>query len=141
MDSDSGEVSFMGNVRLIPSVGALLLAAGPLHAATEWKHEIAPYLWSAAMDGTSGAGNVVAHIDRSFSDLLDDLEFGLTGTGRATGCATAASFPAGSATTARRPSSRQRDRWAIRRRPRAPSAGCIPSSERTIRLRSRTRGR
>lgn len=72
----------MSDVRLIPTVGVLLLAAGPLHAA-EWKHELAPYLWGAAMDGTSGVGSVVADVDLSFSDILDDLEFGFMGTYRA----------------------------------------------------------
>jgi hypothetical protein len=72
----------MSNVSLIATAGVLWLAAGPLHAE-EWKHEIAPYLWGAALDGTSGVGDVVADVDVSFSDLLDDLEFGFMGTYRA----------------------------------------------------------
>ncbi len=72
----------MNSARRIRTIGVLLLAAGPLHAE-EWTHEIAPYLWGAAMDGTSGVGNVVADVDLSFSDILDDLEIGFMGTYRA----------------------------------------------------------
>ncbi len=82
MSKAAGKSSVMSNVRLIATAGVLWLAAGPLHAE-EWKHEIAPYLWGAALDGTSGVGDVVADVDVSFSDLLDDLEFGFMGTYRA----------------------------------------------------------
>src|SRR5512134_2841743 len=63
-------------------IGILLLAAGPLRAE-DWKHEVAPYLWGAALDGTSGVGNVVADVDSSFSDILDNLEMGFMGAYRA----------------------------------------------------------
>jgi len=61
---------------------ALLLTAAPAGAA-EWKHELAPYLWGSAMDGTTGIGSVEAETQLSFSDILDDLEFGFMGTYRA----------------------------------------------------------
>jgi opacity protein-like surface antigen len=61
----------------------LLLAAVPAWAA-EWKHELAPYLWGSAMEGTVGIGDVTAETEMSFSDILDDLEFGFMGTYRAT---------------------------------------------------------
>jgi hypothetical protein len=64
-------------------VGLALHASAPLHAA-EWKHEVAPYLWCAAMDGTSGVNNVVVDVDVSFSDVLDNLEMGFMGMYRAT---------------------------------------------------------
>jgi hypothetical protein len=63
-------------------LGLALFASQPLHAA-EWKHEVAPYLWGAAMDGTSGVNNVVAEVDVSFSDVLDNLETGFMGVYRA----------------------------------------------------------
>jgi opacity protein-like surface antigen len=60
----------------------LLLMATPAGAA-EWKHEFAPYLWGSAMDGTVGVGDVVADAQLSFSDILDNLEFGFMGAYRA----------------------------------------------------------
>jgi len=72
----------MKSGRLASAMGVLLLAAGPVHAE-EWKHEVAPYLWGAAMDGTSGVGNVVADVDISFGDILDNLEMGFMGMYRA----------------------------------------------------------
>ena len=52
-------------------------------AAAEWKHELAPYLWGSAMEGTVGIGDITAETEMSFSDILDDLEFGFMGTYRA----------------------------------------------------------
>ena len=53
--------------------GLAMLAATPLHA-DEWKHELAPYLWGSAMEGTTGIGGVTADVDASFGDILDNLE-------------------------------------------------------------------
>ncbi len=61
---------------------ALALATTPATAA-EWKHEIAPYVWGSGMDGTVGIGSVTAEAEMSFSDILDDLEFGFMGAYRA----------------------------------------------------------
>ncbi len=55
--------------------GIALLTAMPLHAE-EWKHELAPYMWGSAMEGTTGIGGVTADVDLSFSDILDNLEMG-----------------------------------------------------------------
>jgi len=63
--------------------GLALLAAAPLHAE-EWQHELAPYLWGAAMSGSTTVGPVEADVDVSFSDILDNLEMGFMGTYRAT---------------------------------------------------------
>jgi len=60
----------------------LTLAATPATAA-EWKHELAPYVWGSAMEGTVGIGTVTAESEMSFSDILDDLEFGFMGMYRA----------------------------------------------------------
>jgi hypothetical protein len=65
------------------AIGWALLSAAPLHAA-DWKHEVAPYLWGAAMSGTTAIGPVSADVDASFSDILDNLEMGFMGTYRAT---------------------------------------------------------
>ena len=37
------------------AIGLSALPATPLHAA-EWKHEVAPYAWGAAMSGTTAVG-------------------------------------------------------------------------------------
>jgi hypothetical protein len=60
-----------------------LLAAAPLHAA-DWKHEVAPYAWGAAMSGTTAVGPLEVDVDASFSDILDNLEVGFMGSYRAT---------------------------------------------------------
>jgi hypothetical protein len=63
--------------------GLALLAAAPLQAE-EWKHELAPYVWGSAMEGTTGIGGVTADVDLSFSDILDNLEMGFMGMYRGT---------------------------------------------------------
>lgn len=60
-----------------------MLAATPLHA-DGWTHELAPYFFGAAMDGTTGVRGVNADVDASFGDILDNLEFGFMGTYRGT---------------------------------------------------------
>jgi hypothetical protein len=69
-------------LRLAVAVLALASVATPA-AAAEWKHEIAPYLWGSAMKGTVGIGDISAEAEMSFSDILDDLEFGFMGSYRA----------------------------------------------------------
>ena len=62
-------------------LAAAILASAPLQAGG-WTHEIAPYLWGAGLEGTTGVGPVSADIDASFSDILDALEFGAMGSYR-----------------------------------------------------------
>lgn len=45
-------------------------------AAADWQHTAAVYLIGASIDGTAGVGPVVGDVDVSFSDILDNLEFG-----------------------------------------------------------------
>ncbi len=59
-----------------------LLAALPLHAE-EWQHELAPYMWGAAMSGSATVGTVTSDVDMSFGDILDNLEMGFMGAYRA----------------------------------------------------------
>ena len=63
-------------------LGITLLAGAPLHAE-EWKHEVAPYMWGAAMDGAATVGTLSADVDVSFGDILDNLEMGFMGLYRA----------------------------------------------------------
>ena len=66
------------------AIGLLaLLAAVPLHAE-EWQHELAPYLWGAAMSGNATVGAATDDVDMSFGDILDNLEMGFMGAYRAT---------------------------------------------------------
>ena len=63
-------------------LGIALLACMPAQAG-EWKHELAPYVWGAALEGQSGIGPVTADVDLSFSDVVDNLETGFQGVYRA----------------------------------------------------------
>jgi hypothetical protein len=64
------------------AAACLLLATSPLQAE-EWTHELAPYMWGAGMDGSTGVGPVIADVDVGFSDILDNLEAGFMGMYRA----------------------------------------------------------
>ncbi len=59
------------------------VAVSPAQAG-EWKRELAPYIWGAALEGQSGIGPVTADVDLSFSDVVDNLETGFQGVYRAT---------------------------------------------------------
>lgn len=67
-----------------------LFAAVPTHAqeqtgtAGEWEFSVTPYLWAAALDGTSRVGQQPsADISASFTDILDNLDLALMGTAEA----------------------------------------------------------
>ncbi len=47
---------------------------------SEWEFYITPYFFTAGLGGDVGARGRTAHIDASFSDIWDRLEFGLMGT-------------------------------------------------------------
>src|SRR5512139_3261370 len=66
------------------AIVAGLVLVSPLAQADEWKHEIAPYLFAAGMDGTVGVGPVEADVSQSFSDIVSNLEMGFMGAYRAT---------------------------------------------------------
>ncbi|MGE0641015.1 MAG: hypothetical protein AB7G12_10760 [Thermoanaerobaculia bacterium] len=53
----------------------LALLAAPA-AADGWKSEVAAYLFAAGLSGRASVGPVVADVDMSFSDILDNLQFG-----------------------------------------------------------------
>jgi opacity protein-like surface antigen len=62
----------------------VLCAVASQANAGEWKQEIAPYLWGSGMSGTTGVGDLAVETNMSFSDILDNLEFGFMGAYRAT---------------------------------------------------------
>lgn len=68
---------------------ATLLASAPLHAGEKdaiipvpqapasddgWQFTLSPYAWAAGLDGSVGIGNVVADVDQSFSDIIENLD-------------------------------------------------------------------
>ena len=61
---------------------ALLAVTGPA-TADEWQQLLAPYVWGAAISGTTSVGGVGSDTSLSFGDLMDDLEVGFMGVYRA----------------------------------------------------------
>jgi opacity protein-like surface antigen len=56
------------------------LAAQTTQPADQWQFEVVPYLWASAMKGgVQGGALPRVDVDMSFSDILDQLDFGLMG--------------------------------------------------------------
>jgi hypothetical protein len=53
-------------------------------AARPWQWEVSAYMLGASLDGKTGAGPIVVDVDQSFSEILENLEFGFMGRARAT---------------------------------------------------------
>lgn len=52
----------------------------PAQAEDAWVYEFTPYLWATRMQGDVQSGRLPeAHLDMSFGDILEDLDFGLMG--------------------------------------------------------------
>jgi len=75
------------NIRLTSKAAAVLGALAALaapgaaqgQAAEHWEYEASPYLWTAGLDGTTRVGDLSVESDHSFSDLVDKLDYGVTG--------------------------------------------------------------
>ncbi|WP_419175386.1 hypothetical protein [Desulfosediminicola sp.] len=78
----------------IPVAIALLFLVMPTlcHAGSpdEWQFEVSPYLWAVGKDGRTGVKNVrdtgvdlIADVDLSFSDILENLDMALLVNGQA----------------------------------------------------------
>lgn len=61
-----------------------IMSAGQVLAQSAWQGSVTPYLWMAGMEGDVGVRGAVGSVDRSFTDILDDLEFALMLRGEAT---------------------------------------------------------
>jgi len=65
--------------KTVPALLGLMLLtvfAPPIAtAADEWKFAVTPYLWGAGINGTATVGLHEADVEKSFSDILDDLDF------------------------------------------------------------------
>jgi len=53
-----------------------VLAIAPAPTAAQSRSDLAIYLFATGLDGTVGAGGRDADVSMSFSDILDDLQFG-----------------------------------------------------------------
>lgn len=67
--------------------GVVILAAAsitPVHAADadedRWQVELTPYLFAAGLYGSTGTSQVLADVNMSFEDIVENLEAGLMGT-------------------------------------------------------------
>ena len=52
-------------------------------AARTWQWEVSAYMLGASLDGKTGAGPLEVDVDQSFSEILENLEFGFMGRARA----------------------------------------------------------
>jgi hypothetical protein len=74
----------MGRRTLTSAVAlATVVLAGPTPSdaqdATGWQLSLTPYLWMAATKGQVAVGSSVVDVDLSFSDVFDQLDFGVSG--------------------------------------------------------------
>ena len=63
---------------LLGLLGIMLTATfapGVAKAADDWKFAVTPYLWGAGIDGTVSVKGYEADVDKSFGDIVDDLDF------------------------------------------------------------------
>jgi hypothetical protein len=63
-------------VMALTFVGSWAYAQNPSSGENRWEFSIAPYFWMAGLEGDVGAGGETAHIDFSFSDIWDHLDYG-----------------------------------------------------------------
>jgi opacity protein-like surface antigen len=64
-------------MKILTSAALAMLVAAPAYAASDqWTHTAAVYMIGAGIDGTAGIGPVTGDVDVSFSDILENLEFG-----------------------------------------------------------------
>lgn len=66
------------------AVAGTLIVTAPVIQASDWQHEIAPYLFAAGMDGTAGVGPIEADVSQSFGDIVSNLDMGFMGAYRGT---------------------------------------------------------
>lgn len=64
--------------------GTVHAQATQAEASRPWRWEVSAYMLGAGMDGQTGVRPNVADVDQSFSDILDNLQFGFMGRARAT---------------------------------------------------------
>lgn len=77
-------VGFILLLATLVSGPARAQSAAEISASRDWRWEVSVYMLGAGMDGKIGAGPLVADVDQSFSDILENLEFGSMARARAT---------------------------------------------------------
>jgi opacity protein-like surface antigen len=60
-----------------------LTAAVAAQTPPEWSFTVTPYFWLAGLDGKVGVRRVAAHVDLSFGDIIDALQFAVMGSANA----------------------------------------------------------
>jgi len=73
----------MKTLRMFVALAAASLASAPLYAS-DWTHEIAPYMWGTSLSGETGIGPATVDVDASLSDVLDALKMAAMGSYRGT---------------------------------------------------------
>ena len=58
-------------------VGSPAAAEDAAPASAPWELSLTPYLWALSIKGDVGVGETEADVDASFSDILDDLNYGV----------------------------------------------------------------
>jgi hypothetical protein len=70
-----------GKLSVLLSVLLLVVLCAPAFAeenppiSDEWEFTVIPYLWMTSLEGDVGVEGATAHVDASFSDILDNLDF------------------------------------------------------------------
>ena len=63
---------------LLGLLGIMLIATftpAVAEAAGDWQFAVTPYLWAAGIDGTATVGSHETDVDKTFDEIIDDLEF------------------------------------------------------------------
>jgi hypothetical protein len=68
-------LALLGSSIQASAMGAFKDDPATLQPAT-WQFHVTPYLWALNMDGTTQIGTTRAHVDESFSDILNHMDFG-----------------------------------------------------------------
>jgi hypothetical protein len=58
-------------------MAAAMVAPAVATAAEDWKFAVTPYLWGAGVNGTATVALHEADVNKSFSDILNDLDFAM----------------------------------------------------------------
>ena len=60
---------------MVAGAGVSAQAATAAAGAGDWQFEVTPYVWAMGLDGNISVNNKDANFDRSFSDLVDQVDW------------------------------------------------------------------
>jgi hypothetical protein len=69
-------LTLVGLVMALTLIGPQAYAQGTSSGGDKWVFSLTPYFWMAGLEGDVGAKGTTAHIDFSFSDIWDHLDYG-----------------------------------------------------------------